>query len=269
MTSTQIPAIRYLRRAMGLDHPPQTKDEDILRLIHKLQPRNCGIELVRIGGACDGGYLVPDDFEGIEYCFSPGVNTCSEFESQLADRYNIKSFLADYSVEAPPIVRPEFTFDKKFLGACDRAHYITLPSWKDKYIKDYGGDLLLEMDIEGSEYEVILNTPDHLLNQFRIMIVEFHDLHKLFDPFAFRLFSTCFEKVLELFHVAHIHPNNHCLPVKKGDVVIPKLLEITFLNKRRVTSTTPQTDFPHKLDVDNAPGGMHLVLPKCWYASIQ
>ena len=30
-----------------------------------------------IGGAGDGGYLVPDDLDGIEYCFSPGVNLIS------------------------------------------------------------------------------------------------------------------------------------------------------------------------------------------------
>lgn len=268
MSSSTIPAIRYLRRTLGLNTPTEMSDEDVLGLIRKLRPLNCGKELIRIGGDGDGGYLVPDDFEGIEYCFSPGVNTCSEFENQLADRYNIKSFLADYSVEEPPIMRPEFVFDKRFLGASDRGQYITLSSWKDKYIKDYAGDLILQMDIESSEYEVILNTPDSLLNQFRILVVEFHDLHRIFDPFAFRLFSTCFDKILQFFHVVHIHPNNYCIPVKRGNIEVPKLLEITFLNKKRVTSTTPQTVFPHELDVDNAPDGVHLVLPECWYSSI-
>ena len=68
------------------------------------------------------------------------MNTISNFENELADR-GIKSFLADYSVEdGPPIARPEFCLDdKKFLGSSDRESYVTLASWKDKYLKDYWG----------------------------------------------------------------------------------------------------------------------------------
>ncbi|MGA8739910.1 MAG: hypothetical protein WB561_01840, partial [Terracidiphilus sp.] len=108
--------------------------------------------MIRFGGDGDGGYLVPDDLEGIEYCFSPGVSFLSKFENELADR-NIKSFLADYSVDAPTIIRPEFTFDKKFLGSWDRDKFITLASWKDQYLKGYSGDLILQMDIESAEWE--------------------------------------------------------------------------------------------------------------------
>ena len=31
-------------------------------------------ELVRLGGNNDGGYLLPNDLEGITACFSPGVD---------------------------------------------------------------------------------------------------------------------------------------------------------------------------------------------------
>ena len=69
--------------------------------------------------------LAPRAVKGIEYCFSPGVNTVSDFENQLTDR-KIGSFLADFSVDAPPILRPEFTFDKKFIGLVNRDPYFTL-----------------------------------------------------------------------------------------------------------------------------------------------
>jgi len=141
-----------------------TKPDDVLGLIGKLTPQDCGRNLIRIGGSGDGGYLIPDDLDGIEYCFSPGVSTVSNFENELAN-LNIKSFLADYSVDSPPIAREEFTFDKKFLGSTDYGQFFTLTSWKDKYLKDYAGDLILQMDIEGGEYEVIINTPDHVLDQ--------------------------------------------------------------------------------------------------------
>jgi hypothetical protein len=252
--------------ALGLNVTEQTAAADVLGLIEKLRPMDCGRELIRIGETGDGAYLIPNDLEGIEYCFSPGVNTISGFENHLADMH-IRSFLADYSVEGPPIARPEFIFDKKFLGASDRDPYITLQSWKDKYLKDYPGDLILQMDIERFEYEVIFSTPDILLDQFRIMAIEFHDLERLFDPFCFTLMSSCFEKILKFFHVVHIHPNNFGGVARRGAIVVPKALEFTFYNKRRVGATRPQTVFPHQLDEDNSAVLPSVRLPAGWYAS--
>lgn len=249
-------------RAFGLTR--RTSDAELRGLIQRLRPVDCGRELIRIGARGDGGYLVPEDLDGIEYCFSPGVSTVSAFENQLADRY-IKSFLADYSVDAPSLARPEFTFDKKFLGPADEGNYMTLESWKNRYLRDYVGDLILQMDIEGMEYEVILNTPESLLNQFRILVIEFHFLDRMFDRDVFPAISATFEKILRLFYVAHIHPNNIGGSVRRGEIEIPKLLEFTFLNKRRAGSTAPQRVFPHKLDADCG-RKKSLVLPECWYA---
>ena len=240
----------------------QTGSSEIRSLMQRLRPLNCGFDLIRIGGKGDGGYLIPDDLNGIDYCFSPGVSVIADFESQLADR-RIHSFLADYSVNGPPIDRPEFTFDKKYLGPIDGDKFITLSSWKESHLKEYKGDLLLQMDIEGSEYAVFLSTPEEILDQFRIVVVEFHSLEKVFDPFAFSLISSTFDKLLKLFHVAHIHPNNFTGKVVRGDLVVPRNMEFTFINKKRVRSTTPQLRFPHPLDADNV-ARRTLVLPNCW-----
>jgi hypothetical protein len=251
--------------ACGFNVTRQTKSEEVLALIRKLRPQDCGKELIRIGADRDGGYLIPNDLAGIEYCFSPGVSTRSHFEDHLAN-LKIRSFLADYSVAAPPVSRPEFTFDKKYLGANDRDNFFTLATWKNKYLEGYTGDLLLQMDIEGFEYEVILSTPPELLNQFRIIVIEAHSLDKLFDRFAFGLISTCFDKLLQFFHVVHIHPNNCCGVVRKGDIEVPRMVEITFLNRNRVSQVRPATVFPHELDRDNVAELETLRLPGCWYS---
>lgn len=251
--------------ARGLNVSRQTRTEEVLGLIRKLRPQDCGKALIRIGSDGDGGYLVPDDLAGLEYCFSPGVSTRSHFEEHLAD-LKIRSFLADYSVESPPVSRPEFTFDKKFLGAVDQGHFFTLASWKDKYLKDYSGDLMLQMDIEGFEYEVILSTPVDLLNQFRIIVIEVHSIDRLFDRFGFGIISAFFGKLLQFFDVVHIHPNNCCGSVRKGDIEVPRVAEFTFLNKNRVSQIQPAKTFPHMLDKDNVDGNSPLPLPKCWYA---
>src|SRR5580692_5590504 len=125
-------------------------DTDVRALIQSLRPRCCEAPLIRLGGAADGGYLIPDDLAGIEYCFSPGVNYTSDFENDLADRH-IRSFLADHSIDRPPRMRSEFVFDRKFIGAINNETFMTLAAWKDKYLPGYGGDMLLQMDIEGDE----------------------------------------------------------------------------------------------------------------------
>jgi hypothetical protein len=241
----------------------KTRNSDLLSFMKRVRPMDCGLSLTRIGAAGDGGYLIPDDLDGIEYCFSPGVSSISDFESQLADR-NVRSFLADYSVDSPAANRAEFVFDKKFLGPTDEEICFTLSSWKENYLRDYAGDLLLQMDIEGSEYGVILSTPEELLGQFRIAVIEFHALDRLFDALAFPLISSCFDKLLKSFYVVHMHPNNVCGSVRMNGLEIPLIMEFTFLNKRRVHNKKPQIKFPHELDADNTPA-QRIVLPKCWY----
>jgi hypothetical protein len=252
--------------SLGYNVSEMTSDADLEAFMSKVRPVDCGIELIRIGGETDGGYLVPDDLGGIEYCFSPGVSTVADFENQLANLH-IKSFLADYSVDAPPVQRPEFVFDKKFLGAADRGHYMTLDTWKDKYLRDYSGDMILQMDIEGAEIEVILSISDHLLDQFRILAIEFHAMNRLLDPFGFEIYSSCFEKLLDKFHVVHIHPNNCCGSIVKGAFEFPRVMEFTFLNKRRAHALRPLTSFPHKLDRQNM-AGEPMALPACWYRKV-
>jgi methyltransferase FkbM-like protein len=251
--------------ALGYNLTDQTSVADVRDLIGKLRPLDCGKELIRIGGAADGGYLIPNDLDGVAYCFSPGVGPTVDFDTHLAI-LKIRSFLADYSVDSPPIARPEFTFDKKFLGAIDTETSFTLKSWRDKYLAANAHDLLLEMDIEGGEYEVILSTPIAILSDFRIMVIEFHSLEKLFEPFAYSVFKTCFEKILSHFHVVHIHPNNCCGSVRRRGLEVPRIMEFTFYNKNRVTGTKSRKDFPHALDKDNTPRKKPLQLPKCWYS---
>ncbi len=257
---------RWLRRAAlsrGYTLAPKVSDDEVCDLIRWLRPRRCDAPLIRLGGPRDGGYLIPDDLEGIEYCFSPGVNRTVDFETALADRH-IRSFLADYSVPQPPVTRPEFVFDRKFIGVMDDEIHMTLQSWKAKYLPDYAGELLLQMDIDGGEYEVLLSTPLELLAQFRIIVIELHALDRLFDRFAFGIMRSCFRKLLSLFYVVHAHPNNCSGMIVHNGLEIPQVIELTLYNRRRAEPGDYRSDFPHALDVDNCAKRPPLALPSCW-----
>lgn len=236
------------------------------QLIRSLRPLDCGIELVRIGGEGDGGYLVPDDLAGIEACFSPGVSTIADFELELASR-GITCFLADGSVDSSPVEHERLVFEKKFLGSRDSQDFTSLEAWKDRHLRASTGDLLLQMDIEGGEIEVILNASDRLLAQFRILVIEFHALDLLLtNRFAFQVYEACFGKLLDQFHVAHIHPNNCCGSLTVGKIEVPRVMEFSFIRKDRVSSTQPVRAMPHPLDRDNVPSKPPIALPRCWWA---
>lgn len=234
-------------------------------LINSLKPKTTSVSLVRVGDKRDGGYLIPDDLSGIEYCFSPGVSNLVSFERQLYDAYKIRSFVCDYAV-AKPKVDFELTFDKKCLGSYNDDLFFTLDEWCSNYLEaDYERDMILQMDIEGGEYPALLSTSPDLLRRFRIIIVEFHHLFKLVDYVCFPMIQSTFQRLLTTHVVVHIHPNNNQGAIKIADMVIPDVMEFTFLRKDRALHSTPAGQFPHPLDIDVDPSRKPLVLPKCWY----
>ena len=177
-----------LAGVFGIDIVRRTHATDVDELIRSLHPVDSGAELIRLGPDGDGGYLLPDDLGDIEYCFSPGVSTEAGFEVDLAER-GLQVFLADFSVDEPAELHPNFVFDKKYVGCLSNETFMSLDDWKDNKIPGYEDDLLLQMDIEGGEFETLLSTSSKLLAQFRIMIIEFHYLQELFNKPFFLLSS--------------------------------------------------------------------------------
>lgn len=235
--------------------------QSIYDFIKRLSPYYVGKKLVRLGPNKDGGYLVPDDLDGIGALFSPGVSSVSGFEKDCSQR-GIKLFLADKSVSGANL-EVEHHFTKKFIGCTNNENFITMGEWVNSSIGN-DVDLMLQMDIEGYEYMTFINMEDVLLRRFRIIVVEFHDLHKLWNKSNFGIITTVFQKILQTHVCVHIHPNNHDgLDVQEG-IEIPRLAEFTFIRKDRVNEKIPCTVFPHQLDVDctNYPS---IILPEMWY----
>ncbi|WQT65779.1 hypothetical protein E5E00_02675 [Helicobacter pylori] len=59
---------------------PKEKVEGFIKGLHPIKTEH---ELVRWGAKHDGGYLIPNDFEGIRALFSPGVGGESAFEEDF------------------------------------------------------------------------------------------------------------------------------------------------------------------------------------------
>ena len=142
---------------------------------------------------------------------------------------------------------------------------MTLDDWvKRKAPKN--GDLILQMDIEGAEYCVLLDSDNELLKRFRILIIEFHNFEGLLYSRNFELINIVFQKLLKNFTVVHCHPNNFSETTRYHDYEIPSDIEYTFLRNDRILNSDPAVEFPNPLDANNnALSNYNLVLPTCFY----
>jgi hypothetical protein len=234
------------------------------KLITRLHPIRTQYPLIRLGDVGDGGYLVPDDLNDIAACFSPGVDNRASFETSLIER-GIPCFLADASVSAAPINGDMVHFTKKFLGVVNDETTITLDDWVRSKKPENDGDLILQMDIDGAEWSVLLNASRETLVRFRIVVIEFHDLERLMDRHAFSVIAAVFDRLLQDFYIVHNHPNNHGRSVRCGQLVIPRVQEMTLIRKDRVKPLSFAQEFPHRLDANNDINSPDLTLPPQWF----
>ena len=79
------------------------------------------------------------------------------------------------------------------------------------------------MDIEGAEYEVIIDMPREVFKKFHIMAIEFHCLDVLFNKNAYKMVEAVFDKLSSDFTVVHIYPNNSRPIINKNSIDIPEL----------------------------------------------
>ncbi|QLL22941.1 hypothetical protein DLE03_00810 [Actinobacteria bacterium IMCC25003] len=229
-----------------------TAKSEVLNLLGRIRPQDNGHRLIRVGGPGDGGYLIPDDLTGISECFSPGSNKLSNFESEIAQNWQIKSFICDSVDEKPSDLTALQDFTEAWVGpATDGKKYISLEDWVEEKSQSQG-DLMLQIDIEGAEFLTLLAASTHLLNRFRIVVIELHFLEALKNKWAFdQIYFPFFDKILSEFDVVHLHPNNCCGTWTYGDFEFPRIIELTLHRKNRSMYSRPVSSSRNELDHPN------------------
>jgi hypothetical protein len=245
-----------------------TSPKKLKRFLSTLQPRRPQTPLIRLGSLGDGGYLIPEDLIGISACFSPGVGTLASFEADLI-ALDIPCYMADASVSEAPIDTELAHFIPKYISSKLDPKHISLSQW----VADSGkkGDLLLQMDIEGGEFDVIIHSDESLLKRFRIMVIEFHNFHYLHNAQSFELYTQIFNKLTKNHSLVHAHVNNYSDFVEVNGIRIPPLMEFTFLRNDRFAEGTLENYenlihyLPNNLDSDNVSKKKHLAFPIEWF----
>jgi hypothetical protein len=212
----------------------------INKILNELKPYYLPFSIKRFGNPFrDGGYGLYEKFT-IEsddvYSYGTGiVPEQSYFDLQMA-QMGKKIFMYDGSVESPPIFHENFIFKKQFVNSVVSKNHLIENGHQNKT------NLLAQIDIEGSEYELFLNCGEDWFSHFSQLCVEFHDLEKLkqehFDTFSL---------LNKYYYIYHIHANNHS-DIFDESKILPSVLEISFLRKD-MTKIIPFLDkFPRPLN---------------------
>ena len=239
-----------------------TERKELLTLLGALKPSEFNGHLIRVGSKGDGGYLMPHDCFNANACFSPGVDLKADFELEFASA-GIPCFMADFSVEAPPIKHPLFNFKKKFIGVPVNQNFIRLDDWVDSCFTN-AKELVLQMDIEGHEFDAINQIDAAFLKKFQILSIEFHSMDHLIDNKIFKTISSALNKLLKGHFVAHIHANNNTRSFSAYKCAVPRVFEVTFLSRSFYKQGQKYTKLPHKLDAKSIKENSDIDINKMW-----
>ena len=236
----------------GLSFSRKSSNEEISTILHKFRPVLNGWPLVLVGGSRDGGYLLPTDLTNIGRCMSAGCDKNWSFEKSLYDSFAITSSILDSEDKRPPDLDARHRYTPKWLGKRTTNNTISFDDWVEKFSEAENSDLILQMDIEGFEWQAITDIDEKLLERFRIMSIEFHGTQNLYNNRLLKkVYGPAIEKILARFDVVHIHPNNCCGLQKFGSLEFPNVFEVTFHRKDRTNGILGYANLPNALDIKN------------------
>lgn len=229
--------------------------------------------LIRIGGNGDGGYLCPDILHGISGCISPGTNTIKYFEDDLLSSWGIPSIMIDAGSTEENFttpMQPGQMLIRKWMMPRAGNSSVTLDEVLDNPLMP-AGDLLLQMDIEGHEYDNINSWSAGLLGRFKVIVIEFHCLSRLKRPWRpkARKMMSAISRLSETHLCVHLHPNNCCGSFRLAgtNLEIPNVVECTYLRRDcAFVEADARVLLPHPLDSSNLPHLSDLIADDAWCA---
>jgi hypothetical protein len=192
---------------------------DLLKIGTQGQP------YTRYGTPNDGGYVMCSDiYPGSDCLVSMGVERNVDFEVDLAKRIkNIHMY--DYSVATLPKPVPGGKFFQEKIGL---GHGETSVDDCVRRMRDEAkGDLLLKMDIEGSEWNVL--SVATRLNEFRQITVEMHWMMYLGDDAFYEKVVKALSNLRKTHTPVLVHANNNQPLMVMGACPVPNVFEVLYL----------------------------------------
>lgn len=225
------------------------RQKDVLAILAHLAPHRArGQRKVRVGSPFgDGGYAMLDDFGGVGAAYSLGIGWDVSWDLMVAER-GLPIHQFDHTIDAPPADHPNFRFRKLGIAAEAGGAFTTLPAAVAAAGDAGRRDLLLKMDIEGSEWPVFDAIDGAVLNQFRQIVLEVHHLTRLIDGEFGERIARVLAKLDATHAVVHVHANN-CGPYRLVEnVPVPDVIELTYARRDSYELDLSGEIFPTELD---------------------
>jgi hypothetical protein len=204
---------------------------------------------VRLGTELDGGYVVPEDWKTVSKLLSLGVGPENSFDLVFA-RVGIPVEAYDHTIVRLPVEHPQIRWHRKKIDNSAEIHSAcSLDRILGREVS--GGGLGLKIDIEGWEYPAFLGCTEENLCKARFIVGEFHGLARSLETNGTQALEATFTKLQKYFSVIHVHANNASEIRILGGVLVPNLLEITWVNRAHYALKPSEETFPTFLDRPN------------------
>jgi len=219
--------------------PEGPKDVALLRLVRSLVPEGAeGLELIRVGGPGDGGYVMLDSFDVVG-ALSFGVGRDISWDRDVASR-GVPVHAFDHTVRALPEVAPGVTFHREGLGVQPRCRPLAVHLERTFPV----GDMLLKVDIEGGEWDALTGAD---LSRFSQVIVEWHHLDgAMYSDQSLRVLENLYRSHAPV----HVHANNYDSMFRADRYWFASTIEATYVRRditeswRRAVSLREDLDAP-------------------------
>lgn len=224
----------------------QAQIRNTLRLLRP--QRAVGFQKKRFGSANDGGYVLLDDFEGVDAALSLGIERNIDWDCAVADR-GLRVYQFDHTVDAPAPDDPRMIFSRTMIAPEAAEGAETLESIVFRLDKGHvRPNLMLKMDIECAEWPVLEATSLDAISRFSQITCELHHF-MMFAHLEWRqTFFRGLRKLSKFYAPVHIHANNYAGWVPIAGIAVPAVLEVTFANRSIYPFDTTDELFPGSLD---------------------
>ncbi len=257
------------RMAGAAPDPDFVRQRNFLQLASMFSPeRVVGYDKVRLGSEFDGGYVMLDDFVGVDLALSFGVGCNADWDLAVARR-GIPVEQYDHTISQSPVSDSAITFfSKKLVGSSPSSSSVSIASVLERARTKRDASMILKADVENDEWSVFDECLVDDLNRFSQIIVEFHDFSHATNENWLQRATRVLRKLTMNFRVFHVHANNWSPMVTIANVYFPDVLEVSFANRNRYQFTRSDSLFPTPLDRPNDPRFPDLYLGAFRYAEI-
>ena len=224
---------------------------ELHKLLHIAKVKD--FELVRVGPANDGGYIMLDDFHGSKIAYSFGICDDVRWDKDMTSRgYDV--FMYDHTIENLPEENSRFHWQKLGIidGKTQDERLKTLEYLLEQNHHENEKNMILKMDVEGAEWGFLQSVSSDVLKQFDQITFE---LHNLINPENPELLLEALRKINKTHQLIHLHGNNFSDYINVGGKNFARAAEASYVLREKynfsgnydgelpLTIDNPDTDF--------------------------